>query len=50
MTLQVQVQDACFTALQQVLPDPQQQVELVGVISAYNMVARFLEALQVEPE
>ena len=50
MTLQVQVSEACFTALRKVLPDPQQQVELVGVIAAYNMVARFLEALQVQPE
>ena len=50
MTLQVQVSDACFNTLRKVLPSPQQQVELVGVIAAYNMVARFLEALQVQPE
>ncbi|MBC3881630.1 carboxymuconolactone decarboxylase family protein [Undibacterium sp. LX40W] len=50
MTLQVQVSDASFRRLQAVLPDPTQQVELVGVIAAYNMVARFLEALQVAPE
>jgi alkylhydroperoxidase family enzyme len=50
MTLSVQVSDACFDALRAALPDPRQQVELVGVIAAYNMVARFLEALQVEPE
>jgi alkylhydroperoxidase family enzyme len=50
MTQQVQVSEACFAALKKVLPDPQQQVELVGVIAAYNMVARFLEALQVAPE
>jgi alkylhydroperoxidase family enzyme len=50
MTLHVQVDDACFAALKKALPDPQQQVELVGVISTYNMVARFLEALQVQPE
>jgi alkylhydroperoxidase family enzyme len=50
MTLHVQVPNACFAALQKVLPAPQQQVELVGVIAAYNMVARFLEALEVQPE
>jgi alkylhydroperoxidase family enzyme len=50
MTLQVQVSEPCFTTMRKVLPDPQQQVELVGVIAAYNMVARFLEALQVQPE
>lgn len=50
MTLHVQVSDTCFQRLQAVLPEPQQQVELVGVIAAYNMVARFLEALQVAPE
>ena len=50
MTLQVQVSDACFARLQQALPDAQQQVELVGVVAAYNMVSRFLEALQVQAE
>lgn len=50
MTLQVQVSDGCFRRLQAALPDTQQQVELVGVIAAYNMVARFLEALQVAHE
>jgi alkylhydroperoxidase family enzyme len=50
MTQQVQVSDTCFATLQKALPEPQHQVELVGVIAAYNMVARFLEALQVQPE
>lgn len=50
MTLKVQVDGDCFAAVQSVLPEPQQQVELVGVIATYNMVARFLEALQVQPE
>ena len=50
MTLQVQVSNGCFDALRVALPDPQHQVELAGVIAAYNMVARFLEALQVQPE
>lgn len=48
MSQQVQVSDACFAAVQKALPSPQQQVELVGVIAAYNMVSRFLEALHVE--
>jgi hypothetical protein len=50
MTRNVQVSDACFAALKAVLPTPQSQVELAGVIAAYNMVSRFLEALQVAPE
>lgn len=50
MTLHVTVSDACFERLRLALPDPQQQVELVGVIAAYNMVSRFLVALQVAPE
>ena len=50
MTCNVQVSNVCFDRLKQVLPVPQQQVELVGVIAAYNMVSRFLEALQVAPE
>jgi len=36
--------------VQQALGSVQQQVELVGVIAAYNMVSRFLEALAVAPE
>ncbi len=50
MTLHVKVSDACFDRVRLALPDPQQQVELVGVIAAYNMVSRFLVALQVAPE
>lgn len=50
MTRHVQVSDATFATLQAVLPMPQQQVELVGVVAAYNMVSRFLEALQVQAE
>lgn len=50
MTCQVQVDDACFARVRQALGSAQQQVELVGVVAAYNMVSRFLEALQVAPE
>lgn len=32
------------------LPDDQQAVELVGVIAAYNMVARFINTLDIQPE
>ncbi len=49
-TRMVQVSDACFARVQQVLGSQQAQVELVGVIAAYNMVSRFLEALQVQAE
>lgn len=50
MTRNVQVSDECFARIRSVLPRPQSQVELAGVIAAYNMVSRFLEALQVAPE
>lgn len=50
MTRHVQVSDACFARVSKALDAPQQQVELAGVIAAYNMVSRFLEALQVRPE
>lgn len=50
MTRDIQVSDACFARVQQALGSAQLQVELVGVIAAYNMVSRFLEALGVEPE
>jgi alkylhydroperoxidase family enzyme len=50
MTRKVQVSDACFARVQAALGSVQQQVELVGVVAAYNMVSRFLEALGVEAE
>jgi alkylhydroperoxidase family enzyme len=50
MTRNVQVSDACFDRAQRALNSTQALVELVGVIAAYNMVSRFLEALQVAPE
>jgi AhpD family alkylhydroperoxidase len=48
MTRNVQVTDGTFSAARSVLLDDRQMVELVGVISAYNMVSRFLVALQIE--
>jgi alkylhydroperoxidase family enzyme len=50
MTRHVQVSTACFARAQRALDSTQALVELVGVIAAYNMVSRFLEALQVAPE
>lgn len=50
MTREVRVDDAVFDAVRARLPDTQQQVELVGVIASYNMVSRFLVALQVPME
>ena len=50
MSRQVQVSDDCFERIRQRLGSTQQLVELVGVIASYNMVSRFLEALQVRPE
>jgi alkylhydroperoxidase family enzyme len=50
MTAHVQVSDETFAEVRAALPDPQQVVELVGVIATYNMVSRFLVALGVEPE
>lgn len=50
MTRAVQVSDGTFAAAKNALPDDQSLVELVGVIAAYNMVSRFLVALEVEPE
>jgi hypothetical protein len=47
MTLKVQVSDNCFENIKKVLPNVQQQVELIGVIACYNMVSRFLEAIQI---
>ena len=49
MTVNVKVNDATFTALQQHF-DTTQIVELTSAIATYNMVARFLVALGVSPE
>lgn len=50
MTRNIKVSDATFAAVQSQLSDARQVVELVGVISTYNMVSRFLVALEVDPE
>jgi alkylhydroperoxidase family enzyme len=49
MTLQVQVPEAVFTAVRTHFGD-RELVELTATVAAYNMVSRFLEALQIEPE
>jgi len=48
-TRDVRIADSTFDALKQRL-SPAEVVELVAVTAAYNMVARFLIALQVTPE
>jgi AhpD family alkylhydroperoxidase len=50
MTRNVQVSDTTFERVQSALSDTRHVVELVGVIATYNMVSRFLVALQVELE
>ena len=49
MTLEVKASDAVFAALRAHF-DTTQIVELTSAIATYNMVARFLVALQVTPE
>lgn len=46
MTRQVQVPDAVFAAVAACYPAPQ-IVEITATVAAYNMVSRFLEALQI---
>lgn len=48
-TRDVKIPDSTFDSLKQRLT-PTEVVELVAVTAAYNMVARFLVALQVTPE
>lgn len=50
MTRDVKVSEATFERIQWALNDTQQIVELVGVIATYNMVSRFLVALQVDTD
>ena len=49
MTRDVKVSDATFAAMRKHLSD-QTMVELITVIAAYNMVSRFLVALDIQPE
>lgn len=50
MTRHVVVADDTFASVRAALVDEQQVVELVGTIATYNMVSRFLVALEVNPE
>jgi len=49
MTQQVQVPDALFEALRTHFTE-RELVELTATVASYNMVSRFLEALQIEIE
>jgi alkylhydroperoxidase family enzyme len=49
MTQNVRVSDATFNRAREVLGSDAACFELVGVTAAYNMVARILVALQLEP-
>lgn len=50
LTQEAHVSDSTFAAARAALPDDRQVVELVGLIAAYNMVARFINALGIQPE
>lgn len=50
MTRGVAAEQETLAAVRAALPDAQQVVELVGVIAAYNMVARFINTLDIQPE
>ncbi|HEY5673349.1 MAG TPA: carboxymuconolactone decarboxylase family protein [Malonomonas sp.] len=50
MTLSIRISDATFAAARAALDSDQQINELIGVIACYNMVSRYLVALQIEPE
>ncbi len=50
MTRHVTVSDAAFDAARAELGSDRLMVEAVGVIACYNMVSRFLVALDVRPE
>ena len=50
MTCTVRVNEATMNTVKNVLKNEQHLVELIGVISTYNMVSRYLVALGIEPE
>lgn len=49
MTRDVEVRDATFVAVRGIGGD-RMAVEIVGIIATYNMVSRFLVALDLQPE
>ena len=49
MTLQVQVPQSQFDAVRRHFSD-RELVELTATVASYNMVSRFLEALQIQIE
>ena len=49
MTRDVHVPDAVFAPIPRHF-DPREITELTATIAAYNLVSRFLEALEVDPE
>jgi AhpD family alkylhydroperoxidase len=49
MTKEIHVPDAVFAAVRQYF-NPRLMVELTVTIAGYNLVSRFLEALQVDPD
>jgi len=50
MTRTVRVNETTMNTVKDVLQNEQHLVELIGVISTYNMVSRYLVALGIEPE
>ncbi len=49
MTRNVQVSDATFSEATRAVGSTKDVVELIGVIATYNMVSRFLVALELHP-
>ena len=49
MTREVQVADEVFAQVREHF-DAQELVELTATIAGYNLVSRFLEAMQVHPK
>lgn len=50
MTRDVKVSDLTFAVARRALGNDQHLVELIGVIASYNMVSRFLVAVEITPE
>ena len=50
MTILIRVSDDTFATARSALENDRLLNELIGVIACYNMVSRYLVALQIEPE
>lgn len=48
MTRSIAVSDSCFDEVRKAMRDEKELVELIGLVATYNMVSRFVVALEID--